>query len=145
MELDDLVRMRRVRDAIDRDHRRPLDVAALARAVHVSPSFLQHRYREVYGETPHQHLLTRRIERARALLGSTDLAVAEVCRAVGFTSLGSFTTTFTRLVGVTPAAARAATRPAGIPACHARHLARAAHRAGTEKPQLSGRTYGRRA
>lgn len=138
--VDDLVRMRRVRDLIDRDHARPLYVAALARAVHVSPSLLARRYREVYGETPHQHLLARRIERARHLLATTPLTVAEVCREVGFASLGSFTTTFTRLVGTTPAAARGATRPDGVPPCHARHLerrttARASDRAGTEKPR----------
>lgn len=137
VDLDDLVRMRRVRDLIDREHARPLDLAALARAVHISPSLLSRRYREVYGETPHQHLLARRIERARHLLATTPLGVAEVCREVGFTSLGSFTTTFTRLVGTSPAAARAARRPDLVPPCHARNLERrapsATDRARTEK------------
>src|SRR5918911_3083301 len=92
----------RARDLVDSRYAEPLDLDALARAAHVSPRHFSRSFRETFGETPHQYLLTRRIERARHLLRTTDLRVAEVCLAVGFNSVGSFTSTFRRHVGVSP-------------------------------------------
>jgi transcriptional regulator GlxA family with amidase domain len=92
----------RARDLIDGRYVEPLDLAALADAAHVSERHFSRSFRRTFGETPYQYLLTRRIERARHLLRTTDLQVAEVCLAVGFTSVGSFTTTFSRHVGVSP-------------------------------------------
>jgi transcriptional regulator GlxA family with amidase domain len=92
----------RARDLADSRYAEPLDLEALARAAHVSPRHFSRSFRQTFGETPHQYLLTRRIERARHLLRTTDLQVAEVCLAVGFNSVGSFTTTFRRHVGVSP-------------------------------------------
>jgi AraC-like DNA-binding protein len=96
----------RARDLVDSRYAEPLDLGALARAAHVSPRHLSRSFRRTFGETPYQYLLTRRIERARHLLRTTSLRVAEVCLAVGFTSVGSFTTTFRRHVGVSPTAYR---------------------------------------
>jgi AraC-like DNA-binding protein len=96
----------RARDLIDGRYAESLDLEALARAAHVSPRHFSRCFRRTFGETPHQYLLTRRIERARHLLRTTDLQVAEICLAVGFTSVGSFTTTFRRRVGVSPTAYR---------------------------------------
>ncbi|MFL5912786.1 MAG: helix-turn-helix domain-containing protein [Gaiellaceae bacterium] len=92
----------RARDLVDSRYAEPLDLDALARAAHVSPRHFSRSFRQTFGETPHQYLLTRRIERARHLLRTTDLQVAEVCLSVGFNSVGSFTTTFRRHVGVSP-------------------------------------------
>jgi transcriptional regulator GlxA family with amidase domain len=92
----------RARDLIDGRYAEPLDLGALADAAHVSPRHFSRSFRRTFGETPHQYLLTRRIERARHLLRTTDLQVVEVCLAVGFASVGSFTTTFRRHVGVSP-------------------------------------------
>jgi AraC-like DNA-binding protein len=92
----------RARDVVDGRYADPLDLHALARAAHVSPRHFSRSFRRTFGETPYQYLLTRRIERARHLLRTTDLRVAEVCLAVGFTSVGSFTTMFRRHVGVSP-------------------------------------------
>jgi AraC-like DNA-binding protein len=92
----------RARDLVDSRYAEPLDLDALARAAHVSPRHFSRSFRKTFGETPHQYLLTRRIERACYLLRTTDLQVAEVCLAVGFNSVGSFTTTFRRQVGVPP-------------------------------------------
>ena len=92
----------RARDLVDDRYAEPLDLEALARAAHVSPRHFSRSFRQTFGETPHQYLLTRRIERARHLLRTTDKQVAEVCLAVGFRSVGSFTTTFSRHVGVSP-------------------------------------------
>jgi AraC-like DNA-binding protein len=92
----------RARDLADSRYAEPLDVEALARAAHVSPRHFSRSFRQTFGETPHQYLLTRRIERARHLLRTTDMQVAEVCLEVGFNSVGSFTTTFRRHVGVSP-------------------------------------------
>lgn len=109
------------RDLVDSRYREPLDLEALSRAAHVSPRHFSRSFRRTFGETPHQYLLTRRIERARHLLRTTDLRVAEICVAVGFTSVGSFTTTFRRHVGVSPTGYRrdhAAPAPADrIPLC----------------------------
>jgi AraC-like DNA-binding protein len=92
----------RARDLVDSRYAEPLDLDALARAAHVSSRHFSRSFRRTFGETPHQYLLTRRIERARYLLRTTDMQVAEVCLAVGFNSVGSFTTTFRRQVGVSP-------------------------------------------
>jgi len=126
VKLADLVHLRRARDLIDREYARPLDVPALARAALMSPSHFARQFRAAYGETPYNYLMTRRIERAKALLRKGDLSVTEVCMAVGCTSLGSFSARFTELVGETPSAYRARTHDAEavVPACHVRHLAR---------------------
>jgi transcriptional regulator GlxA family with amidase domain len=92
----------RARDLADSRYAEPLDLDALARAARVSPRHFSRSFRQTFGETPHQYLLTRRIERARYLLRTTDMLVADVCLAVGFNSVGSFTTTFRRHVGVSP-------------------------------------------
>jgi AraC-like DNA-binding protein len=100
--LDDLVWLRRVRDRIDREYAQPLDVEALARAVHMSAGHLSRQFKLAYGESPYSYLMTRRIERAMALLRRGDLSVTDVCFAVGCSSLGTFSTRFTELVGVPP-------------------------------------------
>ena len=111
----------RAKDLIDARYRDPLDVAALARAAHLSPAHFSREFRRAFGETPHQYLLTRRLERAAALLRNTDRSVTNVCLAVGLQSLGSFTTSFRRIYGQSPAAYRAArpaaTNRARIPTC----------------------------
>lgn len=104
--LDDLARLRRVRDRIDRDYAQPLDVEALARGAHMSAGHLSREFRAAFGESPYAYLMTRRIERAMALLRRGDLTVTEVCFAVGCSSLGTFSTRFTELVGVSPSAYR---------------------------------------
>ena len=111
MTRDDLARLRRARDRIDREYTEPLDVATLARTALMSPGHFSRSFRAAYGETPYGYLLTRRVERAKALLRRGDLSVTEVCLAVGASSLGSFSAAFTRLVGVAPSAYRAAARP----------------------------------
>ncbi|MFD7978585.1 helix-turn-helix transcriptional regulator [Streptomyces sp. NPDC059071] len=111
---------------IDRDYAEPLDVPALARAALMSAGHFQRSFRAAYGETPYSYLMTRRIERAKTLLRRGDLSVTEVCFAVGCTSLGSFSTRFTELVGESPSAYRARNHEAGepIPACVAKFLTR---------------------
>ncbi|SMF15408.1 AraC-like DNA-binding protein [Cellulosimicrobium cellulans J34] len=104
--LRDLARLRRVRDRIDREYAQPLDVAALAAGVHVSAGHLSREFRAAYGETVYAYLMTRRIERAKALLRRGDLSVTDVCFAVGFSSLGTFSTRFTELVGTPPSVYR---------------------------------------
>ena len=102
--LGDLARLRRVRDRIDREYEQPLDVEALARGEHMSAGHLSRQFRLAYGESPYSYLMTRRIERAMALLRRGDLSVTEVCFAVGCSSLGTFSSRFTELVGVPPSA-----------------------------------------
>jgi AraC-like DNA-binding protein len=119
-----LVHLRRARDLIDREYDQPLDVPAMARAAHASPAHFARCYREAFGETPYQHLLTRRIERAMALLRSGEPSVRDVCEAVGFQSFGSFSARFHELVGMTPSAYRAAHAPAPVPGCAMRALSR---------------------
>ncbi|MER6748425.1 helix-turn-helix transcriptional regulator [Streptomyces sp. PDY-4] len=126
MELEDLVRLRQARDRMDREYAEPLDVAQLARTALMSPGHFQRSFRTAYGQTPYAYLMTRRIERAKALLRRGDLTVTEVCIAVGCTSLGSFSARFTELVGETPSAYRARSHEesAVIPPCVARMYTR---------------------
>jgi AraC-like DNA-binding protein len=110
----------RAKDLIDARYRDPLDVPALARAAHLSPAHFSREFRRTFGETPHQYLLTRRLERAAALLRNTDWPVADICFAVGLTSVGSFTTSFRRAYGTSPTAHREAHPPnqrARVPTC----------------------------
>ena len=102
----DLVRLRRARDQMDRDYAKPLDVAALARTALMSPGHFSRCFRAAFGQTPYSYLMTRRMERAKALLRRGDLTVTQVCSAVGCTSLGSFSSRFTDLVGVSPSVYR---------------------------------------
>ncbi|CQR63387.1 AraC Family Transcriptional Regulator [Streptomyces leeuwenhoekii] len=124
--LRDLARLRRVRDRIDREYARPLDVEALARGVHMSAGHLSRAFRAAFGESPYSYLMTRRIERAMALLRQGDLSVTEVCFAVGCASLGTFSTRFRELVGVPPSVYRreAARATTGMPACVAKQVTR---------------------
>ncbi len=121
-----LALLRRVRDRIDRDYTQPLDVEALARGVHMSAGHLSREFRRAYGESPYSYLMTRRIERAMALLRRGDLSVTEVCFAVGCSSLGTFSTRFTELVGVPPSTYRrqSADALAGMPPCVAKQVTR---------------------
>jgi AraC-like DNA-binding protein len=125
-DLHELALLRRVRDRIDREYARPLDVAALARGVGMSAGHLSRRFRRAYGEPPYTYLMTRRIERAMALLRRGDQSVTEVCFAVGCSSLGTFSTRFTELVGVPPSVyrRRAAGALAGLPSCVERQVTR---------------------
>ena len=124
--LRDLARLRRVRDRIDREYAQPLDVEALAHGAHMSAGHLSRQFRLAYGESPYGYLMTRRIERAMALLRRGDLSVTEVCFAVGCASLGTFSTRFTELVGVPPSTdRRQATRAtAGVPPCVVKQVTR---------------------
>ncbi|MBL8969943.1 MAG: helix-turn-helix transcriptional regulator [Myxococcales bacterium] len=117
--------MRRVRDRIDREYQQPLDVEGLARGVNMSAGHLSRQFRQAFGESPYAYLMTRRIERAMALLRRGDLSVTEVCFEVGCSSLGTFSTRFTELVGVPPSIyRREALATAGIPACVAKQISR---------------------
>jgi len=107
MRREDLVLLRRARDRMDREFAEPLDVPALAAGALMSTGHFSRLFREAYGETPYSHLMTRRIERAKELLRRKELSVTEVCLAVGCTSLGSFSSRFTELVGETPSDYRA--------------------------------------
>ncbi|MFF7331094.1 helix-turn-helix transcriptional regulator [Streptomyces sp. NPDC090306] len=122
MSIPDLVRLRRARDTMDRDYAQPLDVPALARVALMSSGHFSRTFRAAFGETPYSYLMTRRIERAKALLRRGDLSVTDVCMAVGCTSLGSFSTRFTELVGESPSAYRERDHDHGapIPACVAK-------------------------
>jgi AraC-like DNA-binding protein len=124
--LRDLARLRRVRDRIDREYARPLNVEALARGAHMSAGHLSREFRRAYGESPYSYLMTRRIERAMALLRRGDLSVTEVCFAVGCSSLGTFSTRFAELVGVPPSVYRQRATPAtaGIPPCVVKQVTR---------------------
>lgn len=122
----DIVVMRRVRDRIDREFAHPLNVEDLARGVHMSAGHLSREFRRIYGEPPYSYLMTRRIERAMTLLRRGDLTVTEICFAVGFSSLGTFSTRFSELVGVSPSAYRddSSRSVEGIPPCLARQVTR---------------------
>ena len=122
MTLEDLVRLRRARDLMDRDYAKPLDVPALARFALMSPGHFSRSFRAAFGETPYSYLMTRRIERAKALWRLGDRSVTEVCLEVGCTSLGSFSARVTEIVGESPSAYRARDHRAGasVPACVAK-------------------------
>ena len=124
--LRELARLRRVRDRIDREYAQPLDVEALARGVSMSAGHLSRAFRTAYGEPPYAYLMTRRIERAMALLRRGDLSVTEVCFAVGCSSLGTFSTRFTELVGVPPSTYRreVSRETAGLPPCVVKQVSR---------------------
>lgn len=137
--LRDLARLRRVRDRIDREYAQPLDVEALARGAHMSAGHLSREFKLAYGESPYSYLMTRRIERAMALLRRGDLSVTEVCFAVGCASLGTFSVRFTELVGVSPSTYRreAALATEGIPSCAAKQATRPVR---NREAQLTSRT-----
>ncbi|MGB6059766.1 MAG: helix-turn-helix transcriptional regulator [Microthrixaceae bacterium] len=122
--LDDLVLLRRARDRMDRDYAQPLDVEAIARGVNMSAGHFSRQFRRAYGESPYSYLMTRRIERAMALLRRGDLSVTDICFTVGCSSLGTFSTRFTELVGMSPSAYRdeAAAATHGIPSCVAKQV-----------------------
>jgi AraC-like DNA-binding protein len=124
--LRDLAQLRRVRDRIDREYAEPLDVEALARDAHMSAGHLSRQFRLAYGESPYAYLMTRRIERAMALLRRGDLSVTDVCFEVGCSSLGTFSSRFTELVGVPPSVYRRheARATAGMPSCVAKQVTR---------------------
>ena len=124
--LRDLARLRRVRDLIDREYAQPLNVEALARVVHMSAGHLSREFRRAYGESPYAYLMTRRIERAMALLRRGELSVTEVCFEVGCGSLGTFSTRFAELVGMSPSAYRRqqASATVGMPSCVAKQVTR---------------------
>lgn len=124
--LRDLARLRRVRDRIDREYARPLDVEALARGVHMSAGHLSRQFKLAFGESPYSYLMTRRIERAMALLRRGDLSVTDVCFEVGCQSLGTFSTRFAELVGVPPSVYQRneAQATAGMPPCVAKQVTR---------------------
>src|SRR2546428_12671912 len=124
--LRDLARLRRVRDRIDREYEQPLDVEALARGVHMSAGHLSREFRPAYGESPYSYLMTRRIERATALLRRGDLSVTEGCFPAGCSALGTFSSRFTELVGMPPSTYRRheASATAGMPPCVAKQVTR---------------------
>ncbi|MCI3928274.1 helix-turn-helix transcriptional regulator [Streptomyces sp. AN091965] len=147
MNLEDLVRLRRAKDVMDRDYARPLDVPALAKVALMSSGHFSRSFRAAYGETPYNYLMTRRVERAKALLRRGDMSVTEVCFAVGCTSLGSFSSRFTELVGESPSAYRARDHGAGagIPACVAKIHTRPVKNGGPAlAPEGSGQRTGER-
>jgi AraC-like DNA-binding protein len=139
--LRDLARLRRVRDRIDREYAQPLDVEALARSVHMSAGHLSREFKHAYGESPYSYLMTRRIERAMALLRRGDLSVTEVCLTVGCASLGTFSTRFTELVGMPPSTYRSQTTraTAGMPPCVVKQVTRPVRNreARVPEPQLA--------
>ena len=142
-EIADLVCLRRARDLMDRDYAEPLDVPAMARAALMSPAHFSRKFRAAYGETPYAYLMTRRIERAKAFLRQ-GMTLTDACIAVGCTSLGSFSSRFTEIVGETPSqyAARDHRHLEVVPACvtkvATRPQRRSQQRAGSEK-RVAGR------
>ncbi len=139
--LRELALLRRVKDRIDREYAQPLDVESLARGIHVSAGHLSRRFKLAYGESPYSYLMTRRIERAMALLRRGDLSVTEVCFAVGCSCLGTFSTRFSELVGLPPSAykAEAAGTTAGLPSCVSKQVTRPVRNreAPAPEPQLA--------
>lgn len=136
--LRDLAWLRRARDRMDREYAQPLVVEELARGAYMSPGHFSRQFRRAYGESPYAYLMTRRIERAKALLRRGDMSVTEVCMAVGCTSLGSFSARFTELVGETPTAYRARDHRAltSMPGCVAKDVTRP-----TRRPSRNGETH----
>lgn len=130
-ERENLAHLRRARDLMDREYARPLEVAGLARAALMSTAHFSRQFRAAYGETPYSYLMTRRIERAKALLRRGELSVTEVCLEVGCASLGSFSARFTQLVGEAPTAYRARDHSglAGVSGCVARDITRPSRKA----------------
>ncbi|MFL6090631.1 MAG: helix-turn-helix transcriptional regulator [Aeromicrobium sp.] len=129
-ELAELAQLRRAKDLMDREYDQPLDVPRMAQEAWMSPAHFSRQFRAAFGETPYSYLMTRRIERAMALLRRGDMSVTDACMTVGCTSLGSFSAKFTELVGETPSAYRAHVHePTGLPAC----VEKDAHRAGIKK------------
>ncbi|QGG94241.1 helix-turn-helix transcriptional regulator [Actinomarinicola tropica] len=123
--LRDLALLRRARDRMDREYTEPLDVESLARGVHMSAGHFSRAFKRAYGESPYSYLMTRRIERAMVLLRRGDMSVTDVCFAVGCSSLGTFSTRFTELVGVPPSTYRQrADTTEGIPGCVAQQVTR---------------------
>jgi transcriptional regulator GlxA family with amidase domain len=139
--LRDLKLLRRVRDRMDREYAQPLDVEALARGVSMSAGHLSRQFKLAYGESPYSYLMTRRIERAMALLRRGDMSVTEVCFAVGCSSLGTFSTRFTELVGMPPSTYREQTARVteGIPPCVEKQVTRPIRNreASVSEPQLA--------
>lgn len=129
-DLQNLAHLRRARDLMDREYSRPLEVAELARAALMSTAHFSRQFRATYGETPYSYLMTRRIERAKALLRRGDFTVTQVCFEVGCSSLGSFSASFTQITGETPTAYRARDHRAleRVPGCIARDLTRPARK-----------------
>jgi len=129
---EQIAHLRRAKDLVDRSYAEPLDVLALARHAHMSPAHFARQFKEAFGESPHQYVLTRRVERAMELLRNTDATVTDVCFDVGFQSLGSFSSAFRRVTDMTPTAYRAAYPPAAsqavVPACFVRAYGRPQHR-----------------
>ena len=125
-DVDVLRALRRARDRMDRDYAEPLDVPALAATAYMSPAHFSRQFRAAYGETPYGYLMTRRVERAQALLRTTDLSVTDICMAVGCTSLGSFSSRFRELTGMSPSDYRRSdhTATAALPGCAAMTLTR---------------------
>ena len=139
MNAGEAAHLRRAKDLADRSYDQPLDVAALARHAHVSPAHFSRRFKAAFGEPPHRYVLSRRVERAQELLRNTDLPVSEICLEVGFRSLGSFSSAFHRVAGMTPTAYRATVAgfPPSIPGCWAAQWTRPST-AGMEKRAAPG-------
>jgi transcriptional regulator GlxA family with amidase domain len=139
--LRELAQLRRVKDRIDREYSQPLDVESLAKDIHMSAGHFSRRFKAAYQESPYSYLMTRRIERAMALLRKGDLSVTEVCFAVGCSSLGTFSTRFSELVGMPPSTYKqeAESSTAGIPACVAKQVTRPVRNreAPAPEPQLA--------
>ena len=142
-ELANLAHLRRARDLMDREYAGPLDVPAMARTARMSPAHFSRQFRAAYGETPYGYLMTRRIERAKALLRGGELSVTEVCMAVGCTSLGSFSSRFTELVGETPSRYRARDHSdqAGVPGCVTKLLSRPRRPQAPRRPGRAPSSY----
>jgi AraC-like DNA-binding protein len=141
MTAREVAHLRRAKDLVDRSYAEPLDVDALARRAHCSPWHFSRRFKEAFGETPHQYVLSRRVERAQELLRNTDLSVSDVCLEVGFQSLGSFSAAFHRVAGMTPTAYRATMAGVApqIPGCWAAQWTRPITSARMEKRDGAGR------
>ena len=139
----ELVLLRKVRDRIDRDYAKPLDVDALAREAHVSAGHLSRAFKAAYGESPYSYLMTRRIERAMTLLRRGDLSVTDVCFAVGYGSLGTFSSRFTELVGMPPSAYRALGADAlrGMPPCVTARVTGQESRSRRPRTRLGSRSW----
>lgn len=135
--LADLVALRRVRDRIDREFAAPLNVEELARGINISSGHLSREFKRAYGESPYSYLMTRRVERAMTLLRRGDLSVTEICFAVGYSSLGTFSTRFSELIGVSPSAYRRDVPEPfpGMPACLVKQIARPVRIREARQPQ----------